>query len=90
MRLIDADALKTLIFDKSIPVDCEDETGKKDCVLGMLLGDIYECIDNAPTVEPTEEITNDDIQLAIKTSFQDGYEMAKAKFGGADMRGGEE
>lgn len=38
---------------------------------------IYELIDNAPTVE---EITNEDIQQAIKEGFANGYEMAKAKF----------
>ena len=34
-------------------------------------------VDNAPTVE---DYTEDDINAAIKTGFQDGYEMAKAKY----------
>ena len=30
--------------------------------------------------KPYEEITNEDIQNAIKQGYNDGYEMAKAKF----------
>lgn len=30
--------------------------------------------------KPYEEITNEDIQTAIKQGYKDGYEMAKAKY----------
>ena len=38
---------------------------------------VYDEINNAPTVE---EITNEDIQQAIKEGFANGYEMAKEKY----------
>lgn len=38
--------------------------------------DFIDAIDNAQTVS---EITNEDVQNAIKLGFHDGYEMAKAK-----------
>ena len=76
IRLIDANALK----DEMSKVFFNDNDDMRR---------IEKLIDNAPTVDaiintievrPQGEITDEDIQNAIKQGYNDGYEMAKAKF----------
>ena len=71
IRLIDANALKEEMQSwLALP---NRDNDARDVVLHLIA-----VIDNAPTVEP--EITNDDIKIAIKQGYNDGYEMARAKF----------
>ena len=72
MRLIDADKLEVINTYALINDDVRNgiNFAPLRCVLKT-------DIDNAPTVE---DITEDDIKEAIKTGYQDGYDMAKAKY----------
>jgi hypothetical protein len=66
MRLIDADEIKKLPFEKLIHTDFGDT-----CIP-------IEEIDYAPTVEAL--LTNEEVKDFAKENFDIGYEMAKAKF----------
>ena len=74
VRLIDANALL-----KSLKSGCENcsDANTNWCEHCCKINDFEDLIDNAPTVEP--EITNEDIQDAIKAGYKEGFEMAKAK-----------
>ena len=84
VRLIDANALNEHKFlSPQVKVIGGRHSGKlKDQIIDAYQKGWNDCIDaiidNAPTVEP--EITNDDIKIAIKQGYNDGYEMARAKF----------
>ena len=65
IRLIDANALRKAF-------------AKHPMFNSYWLNQARAIIDLAPTVEP--EITDEDIQNAIKQGYNDGYAMAKAKF----------
>lgn len=65
IRLIDANALRKAF-------------AKHPMFNSYWLNQARAIIDLAPTVEP--EITDEDIQNAIKQGYNDGYEMAKAKY----------
>ena len=63
--LISRSVVKGMISDKSIPIKFEEETrGEWQYSSGMILSDIYDVIDNAPTVEITD----------YDTGYQDGLE----------------
>ena len=84
VRLIDANALKEHKFlTPQVKVIGGRHNGKmREQIIEVYGKGWNDCIDaiidNAPTVEP--EITNEDIQNAIKQGYKDGYEMARAKF----------
>ena len=84
VRLIDANALKeaveNLVVGGAEGLKDYYENGSKSDENSWIGGvyDAWELIDNAPTVEP--EITDKDIQNAIKQGYNDGYAMARAKF----------
>ena len=83
--LISREALRTALVQA---FGCENATkyGNKNAeqqansystyMLYEIADTIEDVIDNAPSVE---EITNEDIQQAIKEGFANGYEMAKEK-----------
>ena len=83
VRLIDANALNEHKFlSPQVKVIGGRHSGKlKDQIIDAYQKGWNDCIDaiidNAPTVEP--EITNEDIQDAIKAGYKEGFEMAKAK-----------
>lgn len=82
MRTIDADALSAFVGDLRSTLHKEQTTFKAMTEIEFntrdyMLLNFQQTIDNTPTVE---EITNEDIQQAIKEGFANGYEMAKAKF----------
>ncbi len=63
--LISRSVVKGMISDKSIPIKFEEETrGEWQYSSGVILSDIYNVIDNAPTVEITD----------YDTGYQDGLE----------------
>ena len=84
VRLIDANALNEHKFlSPQVKVIGGRHSGKlKDQIIDAYQKGWNDCIDaiidNAPTVTP--EITEEDIQNAIKQGYNDGYAMAKAKF----------
>ena len=83
VRLIDANALKEHKFlTPQVKVIGGRHNGKmREQIIEVYGKGWNDCIDaiidNAPTVEP--EITNEDIQDAIKEGYKEGFEMAKAK-----------
>ena len=84
VRLIDANALKEHKFlTPQVKVIGGRHNGKmREQIIEVYGKGWNDCIDaiidNAPTVEP--EITNEDIQNAIKQGYKDGYAMARAKY----------
>lgn len=75
--LINRRVLKNLIYDKSITIKYEEEKrGNWQHSFGMRLSDIYNVIDNAPTVEPEEVyMTAKDYNL-----YLEGYKQGKKDF----------
>ena len=91
MRLIDADALKEdfkarLEKAKNWKENALNNSGDELVIRATatidFICEVIMTINNAPTVEerPQGEITEEDIQNAIKAGYENGYSMAQAKY----------